>query len=104
MSIRLAARKLFYRWVQRTAIIVLLLPPTGAARAADVHLVEQPPAQITSVESNVFLVDFGRVAFANLQIIPPTNATGKITVHFGEALSDGRINRKPPGSVRYVRT
>ncbi|HEY5232260.1 MAG TPA: family 78 glycoside hydrolase catalytic domain, partial [Verrucomicrobiae bacterium] len=52
--------------------------------------------------SNVFLVDFGRVAFGNLQLNPPTNAAGNITVRFGEAIVDGRINRKPPGSVRYA--
>ena len=73
------------------------------ARSAPVHLVEEPPVQITAVASNVFLVDFGRVAFGNLQVTPPVNAAGKsITVHFGEALADGRIDRKPPGSVRYA--
>ena len=72
------------------------------ARSAPVHLVEQPPVQIAAVASNVFLVDFGRVAFGNLQLNPPMNAAGNITVRFGEALVDGRINRKPPGSVRYA--
>jgi hypothetical protein len=76
------------------------MPP---ARGAPVHLVEQPPVQITKVAPDVVLVDFGRVAFGNLLLRPPTNATGKITVHFGEALAGGRIERKPPGSVRYAR-
>ena len=49
------------------------------------------------------LVDFGRVAFGNLQLTPPANATGRIIVHFGEAFTAGRINRKPPGTVRYAR-
>jgi len=47
-------------------------------------------------------LDFGRVAFGNLCITPPANATNVIIIHFGEALADGRINRKPPGSVRYA--
>jgi hypothetical protein len=80
----------------------LTLAAMPSARSAPVELVEEPPVQITAVASNVFLVDFGRVAFGNLQLIPPANATGQITVHFGEALAEGRINRQPPGSVRYA--
>ena len=59
--------------------------------------------KITTVSPGVTLVDFGRVAFGNLRFAPPANATGQITVHFGEALTNGRINHKPPGSVRYAR-
>jgi alpha-L-rhamnosidase len=84
------------------AIAALSLALTTAVRSAPVHLVEEPPVKITMIASNVTLIDFGRVAFGNLRLTPPTNATGKITVHFGEAFADGRINRKPPGSVRYA--
>jgi alpha-L-rhamnosidase len=81
----------------------LILAPVPPARGAPVHLVEEPPVQITAVAPNVFLVDFGRVAFGNLQVTPPVNGAGKsITVHFGEAFANGRIDRKPPGSVRYA--
>lgn len=83
------------------AILVILLATLSVARSAPVHLVPESPGQITAVASNVFLVDFGRVAFGNLQLNPPTNAAGTITVRFGEALANGRIHRKPPGSVRY---
>jgi hypothetical protein len=81
--------------------MVILLAAASVAHGAPVQLVEEPPVQITAVASNVFLADFGRVAFGNLQINPPTNAAGTITVRFGEALADGHINRQPPGSVRY---
>jgi alpha-L-rhamnosidase len=69
-----------------------------------VHLVEQAPAQITTVAPGMFLVDFGRVAFGNLRLAPTANATNTITLHFGEAFANGRINRKPPGTVRYAST
>ncbi len=81
-----------------------MLATGQVAHSAPVHLVPEPPVQITSVAPNVFLIDFGRVAFGNLRLIPPVNAKGKITVHFGEAFAGGRINQKPPGSVRYART
>jgi hypothetical protein len=74
----------------------------GQLVAAPVHLVDEPPVQISSIAPGFYLIDFGRVAFGNLQLLPPTNVIGKITVQFGEALADGRINRQPPGSVRYA--
>lgn len=66
-----------------------------------VALFDQAPVNIQMPDSGVMLVDFGRVAFGNLMLKPPANATGMITVHFGEKLLDGRIDRQPPGSVRY---
>lgn len=71
--------------------------------AAPVALFTQQPAQLRRISPQVQLVDFDNVAFANLLLTPPTNAQGQeITVHFGEALRDGRIDRKPPGTVRYA--
>jgi hypothetical protein len=70
-------------------------------RAAPVELVEQPATKIVRLESGTLLVDFGRVAFGNLKLLPPEGAAGTITVHFGEKLADGRVDRKPPGTVRY---
>lgn len=82
----------------------MLLVPLLQIDAAPVHLVEQAPVQISNAAPGVLLVDFGRVAFGNLQLTPPANATGNITVHFGEAFADGRIQRTPPGTVRYAMT
>jgi hypothetical protein len=73
----------------------------GQASAAPVRLVQQPPVAVTVVSPGVVLVDFGRVAFGNLRLLPPAGASGTVTVHFGEALVNGRVNRTPPGSVRY---
>lgn len=70
--------------------------------AAPTHLVEQAPTAVTKVAPGVILVDFGRVASGNLRLTPPANATGGIKVHYGEAFANGRIDRKPPGTVRYA--
>ena len=72
------------------------------AWGAPVHLVDQAPVQITNMGEGVVLVDFGRVAFGNVRLSPPADAMNSVTVHFGEDLEDGRINRKPPGTVRYA--
>lgn len=79
--------------------ILLAIPPL--LQAAPTHLVDEKPVQISSPEPGTILVDFGKVAFGNLRLVPPAGATDSITVHFGEALADGRIDRKPPGTVRY---
>lgn len=85
------------------SIPALVLAAAPLSYGAPVHLVDEPPVKITPVDSNTVLIDFGKVAFGNLQIIPPTGVNGqKVTVHFGEAFSNGRINRTPPGSVRYA--
>ena len=68
-----------------------------SAVAAPVHLVDEPPVDIKTIAPGVYLVDFGRVAFGNLRLLPPANAQQEITVHLGEAFAQGRINRKPPG-------
>lgn len=67
-----------------------------------VALVEQTPQSVQQVTPTNQLVDFGKVAFGNLRLLPPTGAEGIITVHFGEKLRNGRIDRQPPGSVRYA--
>lgn len=77
-----------------------LFGPTMPAEPL-VHIVEQSPTSVKQVSPGVYLVDFGRVAFGNLKLAAPRGKTGKITVHFGEAFENGRINRKPPGTVRY---
>lgn len=83
--------------------ITLMLLPIPLAHSAPVHLVDEAPVRISAIDSNTVLVDFGKVAFGNLQITQPAGGDGKkITVHFGEAFSGGRIDRTPPGSVRYA--
>ncbi|MGL4401938.1 MAG: family 78 glycoside hydrolase catalytic domain [Luteolibacter sp.] len=85
------------------AFILPLFALIGCCLAAPVHLVDEPPVSIKQVNPNVILIDFGRVAFGNIQLTPPVNTARQVTVHFGEDLQDGRINRVPPGSVRYAR-
>ncbi len=90
----------------RTPVIALTgaLLAVTAGTAAPTHLVDEQPWQISSVAPEVYLIDFGRVAFANVRLTPPPGAPATVTVHFGEALTAGRINRTPPGTVRYGMT
>lgn len=92
-----------------TAASAPAIESPGAQDEQVTHLVEQAPIRISEVARGVFLVDFGRVAFGNLMLYPPAGAEDAngaaqedVTVRFGEALKDGRVDRHPPGSVRYA--
>lgn len=91
-----------YRYGIPSILLTITLGSATGGNGAPVHLVAEAPIQVTRVAPDVVLVDFGRVAFGNLRLSPPAGAAGPITVHFGEAFTDGRINRNPPGSVRYA--
>jgi alpha-L-rhamnosidase len=99
----LRLKPLFDLWGLLIMVVVLTLPIEYVCRSETVHLVEESPMRIANAAPGVVLIDFGRVAFGNLRLAPPVNATGQITVHFGEAFTNGHIDRKPPGSVRYAR-
>jgi alpha-L-rhamnosidase len=84
--------------------ILFIIALAAACVAAPVHLVDEAPVSITQVKPDVILIDFGRVSFGNIHLNPPAGADHPVTVHFGEDLKNGRINRMPPGTVRYTMT
>ncbi|GAB5452508.1 MAG: hypothetical protein Hals2KO_28360 [Halioglobus sp.] len=84
----------------RFALLLAVFIPAPAL-SAPTQLVNETPTTVSEVEPGLFLVDFGRVAFGNLVLTAPENTRSRVTVHFGEALKHGRINRNPPGTVRY---
>lgn len=85
------------------AVVAQIIALTACTLAAPVHLVDEAPVSITRVNPNVILVDFGRASFGNIHLSPPVDSDHRVSVHFGEDLRDGRINREPPGTVRYAK-
>ena len=65
-----------------------------------VELTQQEPVSIKRIDDKVTLIDFGKVAFGNI-VMPVPAGRGTGSVHFGEKLKDGRVDRNPPGTVRY---
>lgn len=89
-------------------LLAALLPlGGGAAKNSVTYLaVTQSPVQpveFKQVGPGHVFVDFGRAAFAGLQLHFPQAEDGrKVVVHLGEKLSaPGVVDRKPGGSVRY---
>jgi len=66
---------------------------------------EVMPVETRIVDDGSLLVDFGKAAFGTL-LVPVQERPGRnsVVVHLGEKLTiDGRIDRTPPGTVRYCR-
>ncbi|WP_419190073.1 family 78 glycoside hydrolase catalytic domain [Stieleria marina] len=63
-------------------------------------LTQQKPVSVKRINDKVTLIDFGKAAFGNI-VMPVPQGRGSANVHFGEKLSDGRIDQNPPGTVRY---
>lgn len=85
------------------AVILSLSSGLSFVSAAPTHLVDESPVAISRIDDTL-LVDFGKAAYGNVRLMPSEAREGKITVHFGEDFKKGRINRKPPGTVRYKQT
>lgn len=88
-------------WVARAVFLALVVAAGLKSGAAPVKLFEQDPISTTKLPDGVYLLDFGRVAFGNLLVTPEPETRGEVIIRFGEAMENGRIDRNPPGSVRY---
>jgi alpha-L-rhamnosidase len=90
--------------IRRSAAMCCVIALSSIVHAAPVKLHDEAPVVVREAAEGVVFVDFGKAAFGNVRLLPPAGAKGKIVVHFGEALDGKRINRTPPGSVRYAST
>lgn len=86
---------------QVSTLVLLANVLSCQVSAAEVKLELEEPQSISQIASGHYLIDFGKVAFGNLQLESAEAPQATITVHWGEKLRDGRIDRQPPGSVRY---
>lgn len=64
-----------------------------------------PPVEARLTGDGTLFLDFGKAAFGTL-LVPCSSGRqkGQLVIHLGEKLSvDGRLDREPPGSIRYLR-
>ncbi|MGD9417714.1 MAG: alpha-L-rhamnosidase C-terminal domain-containing protein [Verrucomicrobiota bacterium JB025] len=83
-----------------SAILLLARP---VATAAPTAVFDESPVRLSKLDNGNWLADFGKVSFANLEVDPAGHTPQSTVFHFGEASKNGRVDRKPPGSVRYAR-
>lgn len=60
------------------------------------------PNIFTETGKNAYFIDFGKAAFANMEIHYEAKRAHIITVRIGEQRLDGKINRQPGGHIRYA--
>jgi hypothetical protein len=64
---------------------------------------DEYPADITSSGDGLWLIDFGKDAFGRLKVtLASEKEADTVIVRLGETLKNGRIDRRPPGTVRYA--
>lgn len=64
----------------------------------------QQPIEQHSVDSVSTFYDFGQAAFGQIQIsLQGLTPTDTLFVHLGECVKEGRVDRQPGGSRRYLR-
>ena len=66
---------------------------------------EVAPTEMRMTDNGTLFIDFGRAAFGTLLVpVPEDPKQAPLVIHLGEKLSpDGRIDRNPPGTIRYRR-
>jgi alpha-L-rhamnosidase len=62
------------------------------------------PVYLTATSSEIQLADFGKDAFGQLTLrLSSDTGLDTVQIHLGEVMSNGRINAKPGGTIRYQR-
>jgi hypothetical protein len=59
----------------------------------------ESPARIETLSKQLWVYDFGRAMFGNVNVSGPVG--GRIVIRAGEMLTNGRVNRAPGGNVRF---
>lgn len=76
----------------------------GTPSRQPLTLTDDRPLRIGNANGGSLLADFGTDAFAQLTLTVSTQAeSDTLTIHLGEQLAQGRVNRSPEGTQRYAR-
>ena len=63
---------------------------------------DEYPQNVGRTPENHYFLDFGKASFGQLRLtLTAPGQGGKVVVHLGERVEDGRVNRHPAGSTRY---
>ena len=78
------------------------LQPYGTA-AYPIQKTIQYPRMIQKRDGAVHFLDFGKDAFGQLSLTLSSDTVSNISIHIGECVKSGAIDRSPGGSRRYAR-
>ncbi|MDR1813248.1 MAG: alpha-L-rhamnosidase, partial [Tannerella sp.] len=76
----------------------------GATARYPVQLTDTEPVNINRLDATTTFIDFGRDAWGRLKLtLTAESEHDTVTVHLGERITNGRLDRNPGGSIRYSR-
>jgi alpha-L-rhamnosidase len=76
--------------------------PKNQLTTANIFQVENiKPKVFIKKNPNSYFIDFGKDAFASLELNYATSKTDTLIIRVGEELKDGQINRNPGGTIKY---
>jgi len=65
---------------------------------------DQLPSRVERLEDGTWFIDYGKDAFGQLRVnLTADKPDMKVTLHLGERIRNGRLDRTPPGTCRYRR-
>jgi hypothetical protein len=75
----------------------------GATARYPLQVTDEYPVYTAAPNEGYLLIDFGKDAFGRVKLtVFSDRETDTLLVRLGEILKDGRINRRPPATVRYA--
>ena len=62
----------------------------------------QEPVSVNKRSDGLWMVDFGKAAYGQLELTIESASNDTLTIRLGEAEQGGRVNQKPGGSIRFT--
>ncbi len=64
------------------------------------QITDEFPVHIRNIDQITFF-DFGKAAFGRLRVTLTSSKADTVTIHLGEHIRNGRVDRNPTGAIRY---
>ena len=63
---------------------------------------DEYPIKINRIDEKHYFADFGKASFGRIRVnLYSDTGTDSVTLHLGEVVKEGKINRSPGGTIRY---
>jgi lysophospholipase L1-like esterase len=75
----------------------------GQTARYPVQIGDEYPEKVSPLADGHFLIDFGKASFGRLKLtLYSDRESDTLTIHLGESLKNGRVDRRPGGTIRYA--
>ncbi|MDR1581964.1 MAG: alpha-L-rhamnosidase [Prevotellaceae bacterium] len=76
----------------------------GTTARYPLQISDECPEKIINLTDGHFLIDFGKASFGRLKLtLTSVKEYDTLVIHLGESVKDGKIDRRPGGTIRYAK-